>query len=69
MSALSNTSAVTLDRIELAAVLAGLRLLQSALSVPPMINHILTDCGEFDPLSAEQIDALCERINEGETDT
>lgn len=68
MSALCNTRTVALDRVELAAVLAGLRLLQSAKAVPPMINHILTDCGEFDPLAVDQIDTLCERISTGEAE-
>lgn len=68
MSALANLTSVTLDRMEMAAVLAGLRLLQSAQEVPAGINEVLTDCGEFAPLSLEQIDALCERINtEGDT--
>ena len=52
-----------LSRPELAAVLAGLRLLQSAQEVPAGINDILTDSGEVEPLSVNLIDALCERIN------
>jgi hypothetical protein len=56
----------TLDSYELAAVLAGLRLLQGAVEshgFPPGIEEIATNCHEFAPLDAEQIDALCERIN------
>ena len=69
MSALSNTTSVRLDRFDLAAVLAGLRLLQTTPQVSPEINAILTDCGEFVPPSLEEIDALCERINTEGADT
>ena len=63
MSDLKSAAGVILTRAELAAVLAGLRLLQSSQAVPAGITDIQTDCGEIDPLSLEQIDALCERIN------
>ncbi len=63
MSAPNPAAGVTLDRAELAAVLAGLRLLQSSQAVPASITDIQTDGGEVEPLSLEQIDALCERIN------
>ncbi len=54
---------VALDRAEVSAVLAALRLLQATGQVPQAINAILTDEGTHDPLSIDQIDALCERIN------
>lgn len=63
MSAPNPAAGVALDRAELAAVLAGLRLLQSSQAVPAGITDIQTDGGEVEPLSLEQIDALCERIN------
>lgn len=51
---------------ETAAILAGLRLLQATCQVPAGINAILTADGAFPPLSLDQIDDLCERINAGE---
>lgn len=58
----------TLIKAELNAVLAGLRLLQarvtpgSSRSAMDVID-ILTDEGTDDPLTTEEIDRLCERIN------
>jgi hypothetical protein len=52
-----------LDRCELAAILAGLRLLQAAPTLPHAIQAIATDCGDFERLDAAEIDDLCERIN------
>lgn len=52
---------------ELAAILAGLRLLTHraivipAEGLPPEIWTIFTDAGR--PLSVREIDALCERLN------
>ena len=63
MSAPQPSKGVILDRAELATVLAGLRLLQAAQEVPAGITDIQTDCGEVEPLSLEQIDALFARIN------
>lgn len=63
MTGVSAAADAGLDRAELAAVLAGLRLLQSALVVPASINVIMTDGGDVEPLSLGRIDALCERIN------
>lgn len=63
MSAPFATTTVTLDRAELGAILAALRLLQRTPQVSPEINMILTGCNEFEPLSIDQIDTLCERIN------
>jgi hypothetical protein len=56
---------------ELDAVLAGLRLLQSALdagTVTPNdgdIGDVLTCSGDHGGLTAAQIDELCERLNTG----
>lgn len=63
MSAPSAASSVTLDQAELSAILAGLRLLQRASRVSPEIDMILTGCNEFEALTLDQIDTLCERIN------
>ncbi|PZX14165.1 hypothetical protein LX81_02964 [Palleronia aestuarii] len=60
---LHSTAIEDVDRYELAAILAGLRLLQLTPALPPEVEEIATDCNEFTPLDAEQIDALCERIN------
>ncbi len=52
------------DKREIAAVLAGLRLVQqSEVCFPPGIDDILTECGAFDQLDNIEIDDLCERIN------
>ena len=52
-----------IDRYELAAILAGLRLLQLTPALPTEVEEIATDCNEFTPLDAQQVDALCARIN------
>lgn len=56
---------VHLDDRELAAVLAGLRLLQHALErgdgLPYGIGHIYADRGPG--LTSSQIDLLCQRLN------
>lgn len=51
------------DRYELATILAALRLLQKTPALPPEIEEIATEEGDFDRLEDAQIDALCERIN------
>jgi len=51
---------------ELAAVLAGLRLLQRALERPPLdedIQAIWTDLGRLQGLAPEEIDALASRLS------
>lgn len=60
---------------ELGAVLAGLRLVQEATirsdarevsvvdEVGDGIYDILTNGGEFDPLSPSEIDTLCQELN------
>jgi hypothetical protein len=54
----------TLDNRELAAVLAGLRLLQVTPIVPPEIAEIAIAGGEINlPLNRDEIDSLCERLN------
>lgn len=52
---------VTLDPRELAAVLAGLRLVQREL--PQGVHDIFGDGGTIQPLDEDEIDALCETIN------
>lgn len=55
-----------LDKEEIAAILAALRLYQLALErqdVPPMIQDIATDGSTITALDADAIDALCEHIN------
>ncbi len=51
-----------LDARELAAILAGLRIIQ-AQGVPDEIDDVATDGGAFDVLDDDDIDDLCERIN------
>ena len=51
---------------ELAAVLGGLRLLQSAPRPDreePFLSEVLTDGGTFDPLTETEIETLCQRLN------
>ena len=48
---------------ELATILAALRLWQEQDAPPARQLDIATDCGELDPLDADEIDALCESIN------
>ena len=52
-----------IDRYELATILAGLRLLQLTPALPPEIEEIATECGEFASLDSAQIEDLCARIN------
>ena len=60
---LHSTDIRDVDRFELATILAALRLLQAAPALPPEIEEIATDAGDFERLDNEQIDDLCERIN------
>ncbi|ACB28236.1 hypothetical protein [Methylobacterium radiotolerans] len=55
---------MNMEPIELAAILAGLRLLQRHDVLPDDIDAILTDAGPR--ITEADIDALCERINAGE---
>mgnify|MGYP003664299060 CR=1 FL=1 len=56
-----------LDGRETAAVLAGLRLVQRELSrgefLPQGVHSIFDEDGAIEPLDADEIDDLCERIN------
>ena len=56
---------IDLDAVQLerATVLAALRLLQSTRHLPADIADIATDGGTLEPMTAEEIDALCEAIN------
>jgi len=58
-------SPANLDRVELATILAALRLLQCMSQLPASLSEIMTDSGALAPLSLDQIDALCERLNTG----
>jgi len=59
------------DRREAATLLAALRHWQREIqhpqrgSVQELLHDVATDGGEFEELSADEIDALCERINVG----
>jgi hypothetical protein len=53
---------------ELATVLAALRVYQQQLEMnggaPPQdVEEVATNMSEFAPMSAEEIDELCERLN------
>lgn len=62
-----NIVVAVLNLVELASVLAGLRLLQAQSgALPDGIEMIASDCGEFTPLSEDGIDRLCYRLNGGE---
>lgn len=55
-----------LNRIEHSAVLTGLRLLQEHLdddNLSDALDDILTNCGTHRPITAVEIDDLCDRIN------
>lgn len=58
---------ITLDTRELAAVLAGLRLVQRELPrgdyLPQGVHDIFDNGGTIEPLSEYEIDTLCEAIN------
>lgn len=55
-----------LDNVELATVLAGLRIIQRS-GVPDDIEDVATCGGEFGVLGDDEIDALRERLNTGAT--
>jgi hypothetical protein len=58
---------VSLDNRQLAAVLAGLRLVQAELPrgeyLPQGVHEIFDDGGSIEPLSVEEIDTLAETLN------
>jgi len=56
-----------MDERELGTILAGLRLWQEYLQekeFSPDHMDIATNIGMFEPLSPDEIDELCERINQ-----
>lgn len=57
------TAIPDIDRYELATILAALRLLQETPALPEAIEEIATEEGDFERIDADQIDALCDRIN------
>lgn len=58
---------ITLNTRELAAVLAGLRLVQAELPrsefLPQGVHDIFDNGGTITPLTEDEIDSLCEAIN------
>lgn len=70
MAARRGPTMMQLDQRELATVLAALRYWQrllergSSISQQVTSDAIATDDGQVEPLTADEIDALCERINE-----
>ena len=60
------------SRRELATILAALRFhqdenLQGRCEIPDQtVREIATDCGQLNPLTFEEVSALCERMNLGE---
>lgn len=66
----ANCVAITLSNEELGAVLAGLRTLQEMMIEQPdgvrfkfAFSEIMTDGGSIEPLTVEEIDELCQKIN------
>lgn len=62
-----DTQSVLFDRRELATVLAALRFWQDTMDggePPAAYNTIATDLDRLDPLNTDEIDALCERVNQ-----
>lgn len=61
-----------LNQRELATILAALRVIQAdypgLIKADSGIEDIATNCGEFEPLSSEEIDHLCDRLNFEETE-
>lgn len=66
MAAFDKHITASFNLAEISAILAGLRLLQATSQVPVSINEIMTSGGNTDPLSLDEIDALCKRINGGD---
>lgn len=58
---------MNLNHRELAAVLAGLRLIQAELPrgefLPQGVQSVFDDEGTLEPLSVDEIHTLCERLN------
>ena len=68
---MSQEFTLTVDRRELATILAALRFHQDEnLRIGPdipdqTVKDIATDCGSFKPLDSDDVSRLCERINVG----
>ena len=64
---MSKTSTISLENREIAAVMAGLRLIQRELPrgefLPQGVHDIYDNCGTLNPLSEDEIDELCERLD------
>lgn len=64
---LYSTTTVTIDTRQLAAILAGLRLVQAEIPrgefLPQGVHMIFDAEGTIEPLSEDEIDHLCEKIN------
>lgn len=58
------TRPAELDERELATITAALRLFQRTVFIPPEISAIATDEGEFVLMSDDEIDQLCEDLNQ-----
>ena len=71
MGKMKKTVPLTVDQRELATILAALRFhqdenLQGASEIPDrVIRDIATDGGNLQPLTFDEIDRLCERLNLG----
>lgn len=53
---------MNLDNVELATILAGLRMIQRS-GVPTELEDVATNGGAFEHLGDDDIDELCERLN------
>jgi hypothetical protein len=63
-----STPMLEMEPRETATVLAALRFYQEALTagtIPLHLMDVLTNTNELVPLTASEIDALCERLNAG----
>lgn len=67
MSMNDKETTITLDHRQLAAVLAGLRLIQAELPrgefLPHGVSEIYDDGGSITGLDRDELDDLCETIN------
>lgn len=54
---------MTLNAREIATILAALRRWQASPSHPRRFVAIATDGDQIDPLTDEEIDTLCEKLN------
>ena len=58
-----STDMPSVDRYELATILAALRLLQSGPALPPEIEEVATEQGDFERLDDALTDALRDRLD------